>query len=373
MLKSPGDAPSMLEEVGATNEKQLQTELKINPDLIPLEDLGLAGPALVIGRESSLESGRVDLLLLGLGGKLILVEFKTGPQNPDFRECLAQLLDYGSDLWRMTLAEFEARVVLPYFSGPHYQGKSPAPTSLGQAAEELWGSLEHDAIGWREGLEAQLRDGSFDFVAVAQKFTPSVLRTIEYMNETTKFSRFSAVEMIRFTGGDHEAFEARVIKAPQSLTATAAQAKAALAGVDGLTAGIADDAYRHAIEDLFADIVDIDGLTVFWGTTGCSLRVPLPGRGPLSIGWVFPPGIPRWLGMTDVTLGWYEDSSGLAVSDAVIAALQAYRASVQALPGASTPKSQMIHGATFGAAAVVANRTSLSEAILNVVNALLEA
>lgn len=61
-------------------------------------DLGLVGPAVVVGRESSLDSGPVDLVLLGNGGDLALVEFKTGPQNPDFREYLAQLLDYGSAL-----------------------------------------------------------------------------------------------------------------------------------------------------------------------------------------------------------------------------------------------------------------------------------
>ena len=50
---------------------------------------------------------RAELIVwLGNGGDLALVEFKTGPGEPDFRECLAQLLDYGSDLWEMTLEEF---------------------------------------------------------------------------------------------------------------------------------------------------------------------------------------------------------------------------------------------------------------------------
>jgi hypothetical protein len=51
------------------------------------------------------------------------------------------------------------------------------------------------------------------------------------------------------------------------------------------------------------DWPDAAGLTVFWGTTGCSLRMTIPGRNPLSAGRIFPPGPPRWMGLVDVTVG----------------------------------------------------------------------
>jgi hypothetical protein len=37
----------------------------------------------------------------------------------------------------------------------------------------------------------------------------------------------------------------------------------------------------------------------------------MPNRSPLSIDWIFPSGPPRWMGLTDVILGWDEDASGL--------------------------------------------------------------
>jgi hypothetical protein len=43
----------MLEQVPAEHELQLQEKLKTHPELLPLEDLGLAGPAVVVGREST--------------------------------------------------------------------------------------------------------------------------------------------------------------------------------------------------------------------------------------------------------------------------------------------------------------------------------
>jgi hypothetical protein len=92
VIELPDGSWQLLEQVPAEHELQLQEQLKRQPELLPLEELGLVGPAMVVGRESSLDSGRVDLVLLGNGGDLALVEFKTGPQNPDFRECLAQLL-----------------------------------------------------------------------------------------------------------------------------------------------------------------------------------------------------------------------------------------------------------------------------------------
>src|SRR3954451_9479008 len=110
IVDTPDGGKPVLEQVPAADEYQLQERLKAHPNLLPLEELGLVGPALVVGRESRLDSGRIDLVLLGNGGDLALVEFKTGPQNPDFRECLAQLLDYGSDLWQRTLEDFEDRV-----------------------------------------------------------------------------------------------------------------------------------------------------------------------------------------------------------------------------------------------------------------------
>ena len=194
VIELPDGGRQFLEQVPADDELQLQEQLKLHPELLPLEDLGLESPAVVVGRESSLESGRVDLVLLGNGGELAIVEFKTGPQNPDFRECLAQLLDYGSDLWGMTVEDFDTRVAQRYFSGSHCPpGTVPPGASLEQVLAAVWGEEQaDDAVGWRERLQAQLRDGSFHYVTVAQRFTPPVLRTLQDREDfAQKFRRFS--------------------------------------------------------------------------------------------------------------------------------------------------------------------------------------
>jgi hypothetical protein len=376
VIDLPDGTRQLLAEVLADDELQLQEQLKLHPELLPLEELGLVGPAVVVGRESALDSGRVDLVLLGNGGDLALVEFKTGPQNPDFRECLAQMLDYGSDLWGMTLEEFETRVAQRYFSSPHCPPGTIAPgASLDQVLSQAWGTTTvDDAVDWRERLRAQLRDGSFQYIAVAQRFTPPVLRTLRYLNAAMKAARFSAVELIRFTGDQHGAFEARFVAGaePAKGAAGATAGKAALAGVDELLATVTDDDYRHHLQDLFDGLADVDGLTVFWGTTGCSLRIAVPGRSPLSVGWVFPPGPPRWMGLTDLTLGWYEDASGLVITPPGRAALEQYLKRLGALTGSARPRTAMIHGWTFSPAAVVANTADIQDAVRVLAAALLQ-
>jgi len=369
----PSGEHCLLEQQLADNELQLQERLKLHPELMPLEELGLIGPALVIGRESSLDSGRVDLVLLGRGGDLAIVEFKTGPKNPDFRECLAQLLDYGSDLWGMTLEEFETRVVRQYFDGHHCPPAAGMKgVTLEHAVLKAWPAEPEDAVDWRERLQAQLRDGSFLYVAVAQRFTPSVLRTLRYMNEAMKAARFSAVELVRFSGKEHTAFEARFVAgASPAVGKGSGSAKLALAGVDELLANVTDDDYRYHLHDLFDTLGGIDGLTVFWGTTGCSLRATIPDHSPLSIGWIFPPGPTRWMGLSDVTLGWYQDANGLAVSEKGKAALTEYHSRLADLPGAAKPKSGAIHGMSFAPIAVVANVDELVESIRAVVASLI--
>ena len=71
-------SPHQLTQVVASNEAELQELVKENPDILPYEEYDLAGPLMVVGRETTLPSGAVDLVGLARSG---IVEFKTGPQN----------------------------------------------------------------------------------------------------------------------------------------------------------------------------------------------------------------------------------------------------------------------------------------------------
>src|SRR4030042_2104139 len=82
-LLKTGDHFVVLEESKFEAETQLQEALKLNPEVIPVSDLDLA-EVVVVGRETVLPVGAIDLLLVDADGRLIIVETKLS-SNPELR------------------------------------------------------------------------------------------------------------------------------------------------------------------------------------------------------------------------------------------------------------------------------------------------
>ena len=61
VVEGSDGASEQLEEVSAANEAQLQNFLKANPELLPIEELELPGPMMVVGAETHVNSGAIDL------------------------------------------------------------------------------------------------------------------------------------------------------------------------------------------------------------------------------------------------------------------------------------------------------------------------
>ena len=62
VLFKSDDAESVLTEVKADDEAQLQSLLKEPPESLPVEEFGLEGPLMVVGEETTLPSGKLDLV-----------------------------------------------------------------------------------------------------------------------------------------------------------------------------------------------------------------------------------------------------------------------------------------------------------------------
>lgn len=310
MLNTRIKTEQILEEVLADNEKQLQELVKNRPDLLPVEDLRMTGPLAVIGRETGLPSGSVDLVALSREGNLLMVEFKTGPQNPDFRDALAQLVDYGSDLWGRDFNSFERDVPLRYFRGRHCHDPELAScNTLGEALRHTWSDLDEEEYGRiEENLSSQLRTGGFHYALLAQKFTEPSLKTIEYLNEVSR-PCFYAVEVVRFCAENLEAFEARCILAPP-LKASASSIRVTISEMDFLS-GFADNTYRDTVEHLLQSVKEM-GYTVNPGTKGVSVRRRIPGsKVEVTVAWVAPPGERVGPGGRDITLGTWTQPKGV--------------------------------------------------------------
>jgi len=300
--REDGQSP-ILTETLADDEAQLQELVKENPDLIPIEDLGMGSPLMVVGRETSLPSGAVDLVGVSRSGEILVIEFKTGPQNTDFRHSLSQLLDYGSDLWKMTFEEFESTVATRYFASdrcrvPEHRGKS----SIQEAATVTWPDMTPDELALFLGkIEGHLAVGDFDYILAAQRFTSSVLRTIEYLNSVLRGPRLYAVEIVKFMGNGLSAFESRVSSKPIVLLSS--KSTTSTDETEFLNA-IQDEAYRESLRDIFEACRGLR-LRFDWGSVGTSIRVPVPETPqPVTIAWLFPPDRQGWMGLRDFNLGF---------------------------------------------------------------------
>jgi len=301
-----GSMPILIEALAA-NEQELQELMKSNPDLLPVEELGLApAPLLVIGRETPVASGAVDLICLSKGGEILIIEFKTGPQNTDFRHAVAQLLDYGAQIYGLDYGEFEQAVPIQFFASKdctdvQLMGKR----SLDAAASVLWPGITAEEIAqMKETISNQLQSGGFWDVLAAQRFTNTIKNVIMYMNKIAPIARFFAIELVKFDGVI-SAYESRTIIKPEAMATKAAsrleEAK--------FLQQIVEAGYRSALEEFFDGCRGLHYET-YWGTVGCSIRLPNPTRTPVSVAWVNPPDRSGWNGLRDVTLGldWYDEN-----------------------------------------------------------------
>ncbi|HEX8681409.1 MAG TPA: hypothetical protein VF707_03795 [Ardenticatenaceae bacterium] len=358
---------SLLTEVLADNEAQLQELMKDNPELLPIDDFEMAGPLMIVGRETTLPSGAVDLIGVARSGEILLVEFKTGPQNSDFRHVLAQLLDYGADLWRMSYDEFESTVASRYFSGERCQdSRVKGKRLLSEAAQAVWSDFAaEEAEGLRERLSRQLEAGAFHYVVVAQSFRHTMERTVEYMNAVMPAARFYVVELVRFDADGFSAFESRTILKPSVTNG----GRPPIVGPDHLE-GIEDVAYRVALQELL-DLCRGLGLRFEWGPSGTSIRLRTPDRPePLTIAWLFP-NRRGWMGLQNLNLGF--DESSAKHTPTVRPVLERYVDKVRVLPGVEPVKPSWLQAYHLKPDVTVRNQHQIAEILAELVQQVNEA
>lgn len=322
-----------LVEVPAPSEDSLQQVLLANPQLLPADDLGFDGDLLVLGRETGLASGYIDLLCLARTGDLVLVEFKTGPANPDFRHALAQLIDYGAQLWQLNREDFDRGVVQRFLAGRHvppaFQGCSGLADLL---TRSTWDLIDEQAAALEDRLTEVLATGDFRFVVAAQRFTPTMFAAADYLNTTLRYGRVYLVEVIRLTGADISAHAAAVVRGPLSSANTGPAAAQTRTTEQQFLERVDDPAYRDALADLFATCRSLQ-LQLNWGTKGLSIRTPVLERSePVSIAWVFLDN-DGWANARHVTLG--VDLATLEQTPSIEAAVRRYLVGAAELPGAT--------------------------------------
>lgn len=184
----------MLEERRIPLEADLQEAFVQHPDALPSSDLGL-GTFTSIGWELALECGPMDHLIVDDTGQLVIVEYKKGTENPDVRTVVAQLLDYGSGLWKTSVEDLERACW-------NNASCTLIPTQV--SIVDQVANLANDQIDreqFTRSLANCLDAGSFVFLYVARDLDSRTRRVLTYLADGAGL-RFYAIEVDWFAGGD---------------------------------------------------------------------------------------------------------------------------------------------------------------------------
>lgn len=193
-LRRDTNGITVLREQRVPLEADLQQAFVQHPDALPASDLGL-GPLVSIGWELDLGAGPMDQLAVDASGQLVVTEYKKGTENPDVRHVIAQLLDYGSALWRTPVEALERHCAENGQCSLVEPGISLADHVAAVGPEEI------DVDRFNAGLRDCLDDGSFVFLYIARDLDARTRRVLTYLAEGPRL-RFFALEVDWFAATD---------------------------------------------------------------------------------------------------------------------------------------------------------------------------
>jgi alkylated DNA nucleotide flippase Atl1 len=172
------------------SEERLHRAIAEHPDVLPSEDIGM-GPLVTVANELDLGPGPLDTLVVDAAGRVAIIEFKRGTENPDVRKVVAQVIDYGASLWRLTYEDLEQRARL---CDPGFDG-----SLADHVAEHLRiaGVETFDPEAFIRGVESCLASGEFVFLYVARDLDERTKRIMTYLAEGPRMT-FFAVEVDYF-------------------------------------------------------------------------------------------------------------------------------------------------------------------------------
>lgn len=174
-------------------EAELQKYIFENPDSIPLEEIKENVQFIVLDKEFSVNVGSIDILGVDNEGDIYIIETKLY-RNPDKRQVLAQVLDYGASLWESFGSDPDSFI-------QKLDQKSLEKTNEGlrEKLESAFGNAD-EVI---EGMKQNISNGIFRFIILMDNVPRSLKNLILFMNQNSQFSIY-AVELEYYV---HEGYE----------------------------------------------------------------------------------------------------------------------------------------------------------------------
>ena len=287
-LLKDGERFVVLEESDFGCETALQEALKRNPEAIPVADLEL-DHVIVVGRETPLPAGAIDLLLVDAQGQVLIVETKLS-RNPELRrQVVAQLLDYGASLWKTapTVKAFEKLVLSYWQSDSCEDAQVKGANSLRDGVEPIFKELygkDWDYDAFEATLDDNLANGQHVLLVVASGLMDGLSRDLlQYANICLGLPLYG-VEITMFKMGDMELIVPRGVRhragGYRRIAPTSRH-------VDRATFLAACTPLATAFFEQMLDEAEKRDMILYWGSKGFSVRMPL--EPPVTVMYGYPP------------------------------------------------------------------------------------
>jgi hypothetical protein len=287
----------------------------------------------VAAKEGGSARWSLDHLFLDQDGIPTLIEVKQRSDSRIRREVVGQMLDYAAN----AVVYWPADELRTRFEEECLRcGFTPEEVIRRLVEEDV------DEKAFWTTVKTNLRAGRVRLVFVADQIPPELQQVIEFLNEQMDPAVVLGVEVPQFVGGGLQTIVPRVVGwSAASQRRKGTEGGRARIGPAEFLDRCTEPGLRAALGAFLAGC-QWNEVAPEWGSVGCSLRLRLPGISkPLSVGWLFPPGIRGWMGLTDVTLGFYR--SAVAEGDSTLRPLLEYVESVGVLEGAEPVPPDWIH------------------------------
>lgn len=258
IISKNGAGATRVRETGVSKELHLETYVAANPETLPLDDIREELKLVTLGQQFPTESGPIDVIAVDDQGELYLIETKLF-RNPDKRQVIAQVLDYGAALWRSYRDGTKFLADLEMFLA----GRG---AELGQRLQEGLGCNDEEVGAVKETIAKNVESGNLRFIILMDALHDRLRDLILFLNERSRFVVY-AVEMrfYRYEGWEiviPKIFGAEGVAAPANAGGRRRwDEKKFFSEVDkNLDAGL-----QRAIHELY-EFAKSSGADVRWGT-----------------------------------------------------------------------------------------------------------
>lgn len=196
IISKNGHDAKKVERRTFNKEDDLQKYLSNNPEALPLDQIREGTKILVLAREFPTQAGPIDILAVDELGTLYVIETKLY-RNPDKRNVVAQVLDYGAALWRHSSEFGEFRVALAQYV------KSQSDATLEEQIATAFDKNEEATSELLQAMADCLEDGTFVFVVLMDQVHDGLRDLVSYLNANSHF-RLYAVELEYY---QHDSYE----------------------------------------------------------------------------------------------------------------------------------------------------------------------